>query len=392
MFQKHHIEQFNKLETPFYFYDLELLQATLAEIKSLDLPQNWIIHYALKANANPQILKLIAEAGFGADCVSGGEVEQAINNGFSNTKIVFAGVGKADWEINLALDNDIHSFNVESLPELEVINDLAKKKNKIAKVALRLNPDLGVDTHRYIRTGGSENKFGINKEDLPELIKIIPTLKNIELIGIHLHIGSQILNMDNFKNECLRMNEFVDYFESNQIELKNINVGGGLGIDYQNPSENPIPDFKTYFEIYKKYLNVEEHQTVHFELGRSIVGQCGSLISKVLYVKKAGSKQFVVLDAGMTELIRPALYRAFHKVENLSSNLQTETYDIVGPICESSDVFNENYKMSETKRGDIIAIRSTGAYGEVMASRYNMKNLAQSYYSYQTIFQKEQAK
>ncbi len=383
MIKEFPVEQFEKLITPFYYYDLELLEKTLKEIQALGLPSNWMVHYALKANSNPEILRLIASYGFGADCVSGGEVQAAIDNGFSASKIVFAGVGKADWEINLALEHEIEAFNVESLAELEVINELAGKKEKIARVALRVNPDVEADTHKNIKTGNNDNKFGINQEDLPKFIDILPTLENIQLMGLHVHIGSQILNMDDFKNESLRVNEIVNYFKEQQIYFSSINVGGGLGINYENPKTAQIPNFKAYFDTFRQHLIVEDNQSLHFELGRSIVAQCGTLISKVLYVKEGGGKQFAILDAGMTELIRPALYQAFHKIVNLSSDLEEETYDVVGPICESSDIFVEEYKMNRIKRGDLVAIQSAGAYGEVMASQYNMRKLPKAYYNTQ---------
>ncbi len=367
------ISEFEKQETPFYYYDLEVLNRTLSEIKALNLPENYEIHYAMKANVNHSVLKEIQKEGFGADCVSGGEVQTALDLGFPASKIAFAGVGKADWEINLGLDNDIFCFNVESEAELEVINQLAEKKNKIARVALRINPNINANTHKYITTGSKENKFGINLEAVDGVLSRLKELSCLQLIGLHFHIGSQLLEMADFENLCKKINILQDDFEKKGVKITEINVGGGLGIDYQNPIQNPIPNFKDYFNTFKENLQLREGQRLHFELGRSIVGQCGALITKVLYVKNGTAKNFAIVDAGMTELIRPALYQAYHHIENLSSDLPKEKYDIVGPICESSDVFAKDYQLNSAKRGDLIALYSAGAYGEVMASNYNLR-------------------
>lgn len=375
------IQKFNTLETPFYYYDVKLLRETLDLVKAETTKRGYVQHYAVKANANPRLLQIIASAGFGADCVSGNEVKAAIVAGFPSSKIVFAGVGKTDKEINLALDYSIFCFNVESLPELEVINELAGKKGKVAQVALRINPNVDAHTHEYITTGLNENKFGFNLSSLPHVIDTVKGLKNIELIGIHFHIGSQITDVESFQPLCDKVNELQAYFEENGVTLSHINVGGGLGIDYDDPNANPISDFANYFELFSKSLTLRSGQTLHFELGRSIIAQCGSLISRVTYVKEGETKKFVILDAGMAELIRPALYQAYHKVENISSDKAEETYDVVGPICESSDCFVKDYSLNATQRGDIVALRSAGAYGEIMASHYNCRELPKSYFS-----------
>ncbi len=340
------VEKFAELKTPFYYYDLEVLRATLREIIRYTERIPFEVHYALKANVNPDVLKTIREAGLGADCVSGGEVQAALDAGIPSDKIVFAGVGKADWEINLGLDNDIFCFNVESIPELEVINELAQGKGKTACVALRINPNVSANTHHYITTGLNENKFGINLSELNKVTDLIKQLSNLKLIGIHFHIGSQITDLAPFQDLCVKVNEIQDHFESHGIKLENINVGGGLGINYEHPNHYPIPEFEAYFKIFRDHLTLRPGQTLHFELGRSIVAQCGSLISKVLYVKEGTSKKFAILDAGFTELIRPALYQAYHRIENLSSDLPEQEYDVVGPICESSDVFAKGYFMN----------------------------------------------
>lgn len=374
------INKIHNIKTPFYYYDSGLLRNTLNIIdKEINKYNNYCLHYAIKANSNPKILKIISQYGFGADCVSGGEIQAAIDAGFPVSKIVYAGVGKSDWEINLGLDNDISCFNVESLAELEVINNLASKHNKIANIAFRINPNIGAHTHANITTGLAENKFGIAMDDLEAIIEKAKRLKNISIIGLHFHIGSQILDMSDFKALCNRVNDIQDKLEQLGIVLKNINVGGGLGINYEHPDKEPIPNFAEYFSTYAKHLRLRTGQKVHFELGRSVVGQCGTLITRLLYVKEGSFKKFAIVDAGMTDLIRPALYHAYHKIENISSSQETEVYDVVGPICESSDVFAKSVEINKCHRGDIIAIRSAGAYGEVMASQYNCRELPKGY-------------
>jgi diaminopimelate decarboxylase len=378
---KYPVQEFSNIQTPFYYYDLDVLRTTLNEINLQAKKSDFHVHYAMKANVNPSVLAVIKNAGLGADCVSGGEVQAAINAGIPASEVVFAGVGKADWEINLGLDQDIFCFNVESIPELEVINELAAAKGKTAKVALRINPNVSAHTHHYITTGLNENKFGINMSDMDKVIDLFPSLPNVKLIGIHFHIGSQITDLSSFQDLCVRANELQEHFISRGIILEHINVGGGLGINYEHPNHFPIPDFEAYFKIFRDHLTLQPNQTLHFELGRAVVAQCGSLISRVLYVKEGTSKKFVILDAGFTDLIRPALYQAYHRIENLSSELPDVEYDVVGPICESSDTFVKEYYMNETKRGDIIALRSAGAYGEIMASQYNLRKLPKAYTS-----------
>ena len=382
MVQKFPIDKFKKIETPFYYYDCDLLRETLQAInKELKKYENFIVHYAIKANANAKVLKVIQQTGMGADCVSGGEIQRCLDCGFPADKIVYAGVGKSDWEINLGLDHDIFCFNVESVAELEVINELAVKKGKTANVCFRINPDVGAHTHEKITTGLAENKFGIAMQDMLPTILAASKMENIHFIGLHFHIGSQLLEMTDFRHLCSRINEIQDGLEQENIKIKNINVGGGLGIDYDNPDNHPIPDFKSYFYTFARYLKLREGQKLHFELGRAVVGQMGSLITRTLYVKQGTAKQFAIVDAGMTDLIRPALYQASHKIENLSSEGALHTYDVVGPICESSDVFAKGIELNTVHRGDLIAMRSAGAYGEIMASQYNCRKLPVGYTS-----------
>ena len=375
------VEKFEQLPTPFYYYDMQLLQRTLDVVKTESGKYGYHVHFAIKANANPRLLSLIAKNGLGADCVSGGEVRAALDAGFPANKIVFAGVGKADWEINLGLDNDIFCFNVESLAELEVINELAAAKQKVASIALRINPEVDAHTHAKITTGMKENKFGINLSQLASVTDRLADMKHVRLIGIHCHIGSQITDMSAFRNLTIRINEIQDDLAAKGIVVENLNFGGGLGIDYYHPNHLSIPAFDNYFAAIHSLLQVRPGQQVHFEPGRSIVAQCGTLIARVLYVKEGETKKFAILDAGFTELIRPAMYDAYHRIENISSDEPVELYDVVGPICESSDVFGKEVELNKAHRGDFLALRSAGAYGEVMASQYNCRKLPTAYYS-----------
>ena len=376
------IEKFKELQTPFYYYDADLLRETLKVLTAeAGKHENFVVHYAVKANANPKVLNIIHNAGLGADCVSGGEINAALKAGFPASGIVYAGVGKSDWEIELGLSKGIFCFNVESEAELEVIQEIAARMDKTAQVALRINPNIGAHTHANITTGLAENKFGIAMEDMERIIERAQEMSHIQLIGLHFHIGSQILDMGDFEALCNRINELQDQLERCHIQLPNINVGGGLGIDYQHPNRVSIPDFKAYFDTYAKRLKLRPGQKLHFELGRAVVAQCGSLITRTLYVKQGVAKQFAIVDAGMTELIRPALYQAYHKIENISSEEPVRPYDVVGPICESSDVFGKQIDLNATRRGDLIALRSAGAYGEIMASQYNCRPLPVGYTS-----------
>lgn len=376
------VDKFQDIRTPFYYYDTQLLRQTLQAIKEESGKHaNYHVHYAVKANANQKILQIIKQYGLGADCVSGGEIKAALEAGFPADSIVYAGVGKSDWEIELGLQNDIACFNVESIAELEVINSLAQKLGKTARVAFRINPNIGAHTHANITTGLAENKFGIAMQDMDKVIDEAMSMDNVDVIGLHFHIGSQILDMGDFKALCNRINELQSQLAKRNVFLKNINVGGGLGISYDNPDREPIPDFKDYFNTYASHLHLREDQHLHFELGRSVVAQCGTLITRLLYVKQGSYKQFAIVDAGMTDLIRPALYQALHKIQNISSDEPKQTYDVVGPICESSDVFAKAIDLNTCHRGDLLAIRSAGAYGEIMASGYNCRPLPVGYIS-----------
>ncbi len=385
MFDRSLLNRFEALETPFYYYDLDLLDRTLSACTTAANRYDFHVHYALKANFNERVLQAVCTHGIGADCVSGNEVARAAEIGFAPGKIVFAGVGKSDKEINQALDLDIFSFNVESIQELGILNDLAAKKGKTARVAIRINPNVDAHTHHYITTGLEENKFGINQWELADCAAALKRCPNIEFIGIHFHVGSQVTDMNVFKSLCVKVNELHSWFEEHGFFIKVLNVGGGLGIDYHRPDEKAVVDFETYFAVFDQFLERKPGQEVHFELGRALVAQSGSLVSRVLYVKNGLKKNFLILDAGMTELIRPMLYQAFHQIENISAaerpSGETTRYDVVGPICESTDCFGKEVPLPESIRGDMMAIRSAGAYGEVMVSGYNLRDRVRSVYS-----------
>lgn len=370
------LRRLKEFETPFYYYDLDLLNETLDKAKTAADKRGFHVHYALKANFNDRILGLIQSKGFGADCVSGNEVQKSIDSGFPANQITFAGVGKSDKEINLALKHQIFAFNVESIQELLVINELAAKQNVKAKVSLRINPNVDAHTHHYITTGLDENKFGVPNSELEKAASVLRDCDHIDLLGLHFHVGSQITDINVFKSLCVKVNEWKNWFEERGTTIKVLNVGGGLGVDYHEPDAHPFADFEAYFDVFDKFLERTPQQEVHFELGRALVAQAGTLLSRVLYTKSGVKKNFLILDAGMTELMRPALYQAFHKIEKLGNNdgLEKLNYDVVGPICESSDCFGKEVTLPVSERGDLIAIRTAGAYGEVMASKYNLRD------------------
>lgn len=385
MFNKEIYQYFSQTETPFYYYDMKLFNESLSKLKQAAEKYHYVVHYAIKANANIRILETVKDYGFGIDCVSGNEVKKAIETGIKPEKIVFAGVGKSDVEITYAIDNDIFSFNSESMEEIEVINEWGSKKGKIVPVSLRLNPDIDAITHKYLTTGLPENKFGIPLQFLDKVVRQVNILSNVKLIGLHFHIGSQIRELAPYVELCEKVNSIQDIiFDKHGIELEHINLGGGLGINYENPDAELIPDYAGFFDTIHKHLKLRKNQKVHFELGRSVVGQTGSLISRVLYIKKGVNKEFMILDAGMTDLIRPALYGAQHKIQNISrpgAQIKNYKYDVVGPVCESSDSFDDNVMLPMTKRGDLVAIRSTGAYGEIMVSQYTLRDKPKAIYS-----------
>lgn len=408
MLELKEFEKFEELQTPFWYYDLDLLRRTADEVAKYSQKYGIGVNYALKANVEPRILQIISSKGFGADCVSGNEVIYAVEHGFRPETVVFAGVGKTDREISRATDLGIGCFNVESLMELEVIDSIASAKGVRVNVAVRINPDIDAHTHKYVTTGLEENKFGISRHEFDGVVELLKKCKSVDFRGLHFHVGSQILDVrEVYSEECRRASEIVDYFESRGLVVKNIDLGGGLGVNYKDPDSEPIPDFGTWFSTINDNLKRRPDQRVIIEPGRSIVAQCGSLISRVVFVKHGEHKSFLILDAGMNDLIRPALYGAYHHIENLtveelnnSSSHKTRAgaatqektaptespeayafYDVTGPVCESDDVWGTDRRLPESHRGDLLAISSAGAYGSVMSSRYNLRDIAPAVFS-----------
>lgn len=406
MLELKEFEKFEELQTPFWYYDLDLLRRTADEVAKYSRKYGIGVNYALKANVEPRILQIISSKGFGADCVSGNEVIYAVEHGFRPETVVFAGVGKTDREISRAIDLGIGCFNVESLMELEVIDSIASAKGVRVNVAVRINPDIDAHTHKYVTTGLEENKFGISRHELDGVIELLTKCKSVDFRGLHFHVGSQILDVrEVYSEECRRASEIVDYFEKRGLVVKYIDLGGGLGVNYKDPDSEPIPDFGTWFSTINDNLKRRPDQRVIIEPGRSIVAQCGSLISRVVFVKHGEHKSFLILDAGMNDLIRPALYGAYHHIENLtveelnnSSSHKTKArvatqektaptessesyYDVTGPVCESDDVWGTDRRLPESHRGDLLAISSAGAYGSVMSSRYNLRDIAPAVFS-----------
>lgn len=382
MLSKKVSKKLESLQTPFYLYDMELLRLTLESAVSMAARYGYVLHYAIKANYDPRVLALIKEYGFGVDCASGNEVKCAIEAGFNPKKIVYAGVGKRDHELKYAIEQGIYAINCESIEELYVLNDFAAAAGKRVDVGLRVNPDIDPMTNRCIDTGQADSKFGISYEEILARAEDIKTLKNLNVKGMHLHIGSQIRELHVFEYLCDKVNVIVENLADLGFKLDYVDVGGGLGINYDMPENEPVPNFASVFAIINSHLKVGGRE-VHFEFGRAIVGECGELITRVLFNKTtATGRKLVIVDSSMTELIRPALYGAYHSIENISSTSEKkERYTIVGTACESTDVFNESLTLPETRRGDLLTIKSTGAYGQSMSSRYNQHDLPRSVYS-----------
>lgn len=370
------------LETPFYLYDMGLLRLTLESAVAMAARYGFVLHYAVKANYDPRVLEMIREFGLGADCASGGEVRCAIEAGFDPSKIVYAGVGKKDSEIRYAIEQGIFAINCESLEEISVVDRIASELGVKVRIALRVNPDIDPKTNHCIDTGQADSKFGISYEEILANAPLIQSYKNVEVRGMHLHIGSQIRELHVFEYLCNKVNVIVENLVGLGFTLDFVDVGGGLGINYDVPENEPVPNFASVFAIINSHLNVGGRE-VHFEFGRAIVGQCGELITRVLYNKTtATGRKLVIVDSSMTELIRPALYGSYHNIENITSDAQkSERYTIVGTACESTDKFDENVTLPETRRGDLLTIKSAGAYGQSMSSTYNLHPLPRSVYS-----------
>ncbi len=364
---------FSGIKTPVYFYDLDILSRTLALAAGEARKYGYRLHYAVKANNNDVIAGKIKDYGFGADCVSGNEIRRVLDWKYHPEGIVFAGVGKTDEEIKLAIENEIFCLNCESLEELEVVAEKAREVNRRVSVALRVNPALEANTHSYITTGKDENKFGVGLPHLKNALDYCKNSPGLDFAGLHFHIGSQIISLEPYRNLCKKVNQIWREFDIPGYGGDMLNLGGGLGIDYCEPENNPIPDFKSFFALFADNLDLPSRTSVHFELGRSLVGQCGRIVTRVLYTKQGVGKKFVIIDAGMTELIRPALYGAMHRIVNVSSSASLERYDVVGPVCESSDVFARDVLLPRTSRGDLVHILSCGAYAESMNMDFNLR-------------------
>ena len=382
MLSRHLAHALREKETPFYFYDMDLLRQTLDSLTSVARRYKYVIHYAIKANFDPHLLAVIRDYGIGIDCASGNELRCAIEAGFDPKKIVYAGVGKRDKELRYAIEQGIFAINCESIEELLLVDSFAAEAGKVVDVALRINPDIDPKTNSCIDTGQADSKFGISYEEVQEKAELIKGLKNVAIKGMHLHIGSQIRELHVFEYLCNKVNAIVDYLVGLGFKLDFVDVGGGLGINYDFPENEPVPNFASVFSIINSYLNVGDRE-VHFEFGRAIVAQCGELITRVLFNKTtATGRKLVIVDSSMTELIRPALYGSYHNIENITSkSANRQRYTIVGTACESTDVFDENITLPETKRGDLLTIKSAGAYGMSMASRYNLHDLPAAVYS-----------
>ena len=382
MYSRKVASQLRELETPFYLYDINLLRQTLDSVVSESKKYNYKVHYAIKANYDDYLLSIIREYGLGIDCASGNEVRKAIELGFDPKTIVYAGVGKRDKEIRYAIEQNILALNCESIEELQVIDAIAAEMGRRVDVGLRVNPDIDPKTNHCIDTGQADSKFGIAYDEILDNTELIKSLKNINIIGLHLHIGSQIRELHVFENMCNKVNAIVEKLKSHGFSFRMVDVGGGLGINYDVPENEPIPNFASLFAIVHEYLNVGDHE-VHFEFGRSIVGECGELITRVLFNKTtATGRRLLIVDASMTELIRPMLYSAYHNIENITSQDESRTkYTVVGTACESTDVFDENVSLRKTQRGDLLSIKSAGAYGRSMASQYNLHDLPAAVYS-----------
>ena len=371
-----------EMETPFYLYDMGLLRQTLESVSYESKKYDYEVHYAIKANNDDRILAVIRDYGLGIDCASGNEVRKALELGFEPSKIVYAGVGKRDKELRYAIEQQILAINCESIQELQVLNDLAGEAGRCVDIALRVNPDIDPKTNHCIDTGQADSKFGISYEEILENAEAIRALKNLNIIGLHLHIGSQIRELHVFENMCNKVNVILENLVRLGFQIDFVDVGGGLGSNYDVPENEPIPNFASLFAIVHNYLRVGDRK-VHFEFGRSIVGECGELITRVLYNKTtATGRKLAIVDASMTELIRPALYGSYHNIENITSESESnEKYTVVGTACESTDVFDENVSLRKTRRGDLLTIKSAGAYGMSMASRYNLHDLPGAVYS-----------
>lgn len=391
MFTDQQIRALQLRHTPFYFYDLDLLAANLDALCSCSRRYGIKIHYAIKANSEERIARMVSGRGLGVDCVSGNEILYSLRCGFPASGVIFSGVGKSDEEIRIAMDAGIGAFNCESVEEMAVIAAMARSRGVRVPVTVRINPDIDAHTHRYITTGLEENKFGISSPQFERVADLLKSTPELDFKGLHFHVGSQIMLVEevfSLLNE--RAVGIVNFFEDRGLEVSNVDFGGGLGVEYDNPELHLMPDYEAWLGTIAKFP-LREGRTLHAEPGRPVVAQCGSLISRVLYAKVGYRRTFLILDAGMNDLARPALYGAYHKIVNLSARLRgfpadteehgLQDYDVVGPVCESADVWGQGRRLPPSRRGDLVAILSAGAYGQTMSSRYNMRDLPGAVFS-----------
>jgi diaminopimelate decarboxylase len=361
------------IQTPFYCYSSSAIEANFQEYKSAFSEQDTLICYAVKANSNQAVLATLAKQGSGADVVSMGEIRRAVSAGIPANKIVYSGVAKTHEEIHYALSLGIFQFNVESEPELELISKVASSLNKTAAIAFRINPDVCAQTHAKISTGKAENKFGVPISKARIAYNRAADLPGIKVQGVDVHIGSQLTNLAPFEEAYQRIAELVRQLREDGHEISVVDVGGGLGITYR---EEIIPDKKIYADLVKAKLGHLGCKII-IEPGRSMLGNAGILVSRVVFIKTGEERQFLILDAGMNDLIRPSMYEAFHQIIAVNKqDSELVTYDVVGPVCETGDTFAKARQVHESKAEDLIAIMSSGAYGAVMSSSYNTRMLA----------------
>ncbi len=354
--------------TPVFVYSKKAIEDKINEYKNAFKSYPTLICYACKANSNLSILKIFNENGFGLDTVSGGEIFKGKLAGFPSDRIVYAGVGKTDEELEFAINEEILSFNVESKEELDVINEIASKLGKKANISIRVNPDVDPKTHPYISTGLKKSKFGIDIEEALDIYKYVKSLKNLNIVGVHCHIGSQIMDISPFKEAVEKVINLINKLKNEGIELQYIDIGGGIGIRYR-PDDNP-PKIEELANLILPIIKDTKLKLI-LEPGRSLIGEAGVLISKVLFTKDKGDKHFIIVDTGMNDLARPSIYNAYHHIYPLKLKNEKIKADIVGPICETGDFLALDRYIDNLKRGDYLAIMSAGAYGSSMSSNYN---------------------
>lgn len=359
--------------TPFYLYSEQKLRDNFKSFADAVKPlKKATVCFAVKSNFNPTILKILAGMGAGADIVSGGELELALQAGVPADKIVFSGVGKTRAELTAAIMAGIKQINAESESEIRLINEIAIGLNKTASVGIRVNPDVDARTHEKITTGKKENKFGIDWNDARRLFLSAEQFKGLSLHGIEVHVGSQILELSPFREAFVKTKKMLNDLKEHGVSIQTVDVGGGLGVAYKKDESAPSP--ADYIAVLQDVLGDFDGEFV-FEPGRCISGDAGVLVASVVRVKQTGDKRFAVLDAGMSDLVRPAMYDAYHNIEAVKGGEASERYDVVGPICESADIFGKDRMLPELNEGDLIAIETAGAYGAAMASNYNGRPL-----------------